>query len=76
MACILLWSSAVRVHDSLVYRNVDVTRELISRILELIGKLLSFQTGLNLVNTAVNAQSDHALGYYSRVLAGQSARSK
>ena len=27
MACILLWSSAVRVHDSQAYRKMDVTRE-------------------------------------------------
>ena len=30
MACILLWSSAVRVHDSQVYRKMDVTRVHIS----------------------------------------------
>ena len=35
MACILLWSSAVRVHDSHAYRKMDVTRERTSRILEL-----------------------------------------
>ena len=35
MACILLWSSALRVHDSQAYRKMDVTRERISRILEL-----------------------------------------
>ena len=35
MACILLWSSAVRVHDSQAYRKMDLTRERISRILEL-----------------------------------------
>ena len=50
MACILLCSSAVRVHDSQAYRKVDVTRERISRILELRETLLSFQTGSNLVN--------------------------
>ena len=27
MVCILLWSSAVRVHDSLAYRKMAVTRE-------------------------------------------------
>ena len=55
MACILLWSSAVRVHDSQAYRKMDLTRERISRILELKKKkiLLSFQTGFNLVNAAV-----------------------
>ena len=32
IACILLWSSAVRVHDSQAYRKMDATREHISRI--------------------------------------------
>ena len=53
MACILLWGSAVRVHDSQAYRKIDVTRECISRILKLREILLSFQTGFNLVNAAV-----------------------
>ena len=53
MACILLWSSAVRVHDLQAYRKMNVTREHISRILELREILLSFQTGFNLVNAAV-----------------------
>ena len=53
MACILLWSSAVRVHDSQAYRKMDVTRERISRILELREILLSIQTGFSLVNAAV-----------------------
>ena len=53
MTCILLWSSAGRVHDSQVHRNMDVTRECISRILELREILLSFQTGFNFVNAAV-----------------------
>ena len=43
----------MRVHDSLAYRKMDVTRERISRILELRKIYLSFQTGLNLVNVAV-----------------------
>ena len=30
MACILLWSSAVRVHDSQAYSRMDVTRKRIS----------------------------------------------
>ena len=34
MACILLWSPAVRVHDPQAYRKTDVTRERISLILE------------------------------------------
>ena len=53
MACILLWSSAVRVHDSQAYRKMDVTRERISSILELREILKSFQTGFNLVSAAV-----------------------
>ena len=51
MACILLWSSAVRVHDSQAYRKMDVTRERISCVLEL-REILSFQTGFSLVNAA------------------------
>ena len=53
MACILLWISAVRVHDSQAYRKMDVTMECISRILKLREILLSFQTGFKLVNAAV-----------------------
>ena len=48
-----LWSSAVRVQDSEAYRKLDVTRERISRILELRELLLSIQTGFSLVNAAV-----------------------
>ena len=39
MACILLWSSAVRVHDTQAYRKMDVTRERISLGL---GKLQAY----------------------------------
>ena len=53
MACILLWSSAVKVHDSQAYRKMDVTREHISRILELREILLSILIGFSLVNAAV-----------------------
>ena len=53
MARILLWSSAVRVHDSQAYEKMAVTRERISRILELREILVSFQTGFNLVSAAV-----------------------
>ena len=53
MAGILLWSSAVRVHDSQAYRKMDVTREHISHILELREILLSIQTGFSLVSAAV-----------------------
>ena len=41
MACILLWSSSMRVHDSQAYRKMDLTRECISRILELREILLT-----------------------------------
>ena len=50
MVCTLLWSSAVRVHNSQAYSKMDVTRERISQILKLREILLSFQTGFNLVN--------------------------
>ena len=53
MACILLRSFAVRVHDSQAYRKMDVTRERIGRILEQGEILLPFQTGFNFVNAAV-----------------------
>ena len=43
----------MRVHDSQAYRKMDVTREHISRILELREILLSFRYGFNLVNAAV-----------------------
>ena len=53
MACIRLWSSAVRVHDSQAYRKMDVTRERFSRIFERREMLLSFQSGFNHVSAAV-----------------------
>ena len=53
MACILLWSSAARVHDSQANRKMDVTRERISRILEVREILLSFQTVFDLVSAVV-----------------------
>ena len=43
----------MRVHNSQAYRKMDVTRERISRILELREILLSFQTGFNRVSAAV-----------------------
>ena len=43
----------MRVHDSQAYRKMDVKRERISRILELTEILLSFQTGVSLVNAVV-----------------------
>ena len=43
----------MRVHDSQAYRKMDVTKECISRILELREILLSIQIGFSLVNAAV-----------------------
>ena len=53
MTRIILFSSAVRVHDSQAYMKMDVTRERIGRILELRKLLRWFQTGCNIVNAAV-----------------------
>ena len=53
MACTLLCSSAVRIHDSQTYMNTDVTRERISRILELREIVLSFPICFKLFNAAV-----------------------
>ena len=52
MACILLWSSAVRVHDSQAYRKMDVTRERISRILD--RKHLFFSLSLTFSDVNIN----------------------
>ena len=43
----------MRVHDLQAYRKMDVTKERISRILELREILLSIKNGLSLVNAAV-----------------------
>ena len=43
----------MRIHDSEAYRKIDVTRERIIRILELREILLSFQTGLSSVDSAI-----------------------
>ena len=43
----------MRVHDSQACEQMDVTRERISRILELREVLPSFKTGFNLVSAAV-----------------------
>ena len=43
----------MRVHDSQAYRKMVVTRERISRSLEVREILLSIQTGFSLVNAAV-----------------------
>ena len=47
----------MRVHDSQVYRKMDVTRERISRILKLRKILPSFQTGFSLVNAILESSS-------------------
>ena len=51
MACILLWSSALGVHDSQAYRMMDVTREHIGCILELREIFLSFPTGFKTLSS-------------------------
>ena len=57
MACIFLWSSTLRVHDSQTYRKMNVTRELIRCILELREILLSFQIGFNHVHVCAILES-------------------
>ena len=53
MACILLSVSAVSVQDSQAYRNMDMTRERISLIVELSAIFLPFQMVLSLASAAV-----------------------
>ncbi|WP_419620937.1 hypothetical protein, partial [Thiolapillus sp.] len=43
----------MRVNDSQAYKQLDVTRERLNRILELRYILLSLQIGFDLVNAAV-----------------------
>ena len=52
-ACILLSTSAVMVHVSYAFKNMDMAKELISLILELMVMFLSFQTTFSLVIAAV-----------------------
>ena len=52
-ACILLSMSAVMVHVSYAYKNMDMARERISLILELMAMFLSFQMTFSLVTAAV-----------------------
>ena len=52
-ACILLSMSAVMVHDSHAYKNMDMARERISLILEVMAMFLSFQMTFSLVIAAV-----------------------
>ena len=49
----LQFASLLRVHDSRAYGKMDVTRERISRILELREIFLPIQTGFSLVSAAV-----------------------
>ena len=52
-SCILLSMSAVMVHNSHAYKNVDMARERISLILELMAMFLLFQMTSSLVTAAV-----------------------
>ena len=52
-ACILLSMSAVMVHVSHAYKNMDMAWERISLILELMAMFLSFQMTFSLVTAAV-----------------------
>jgi len=52
MACIFLSISAVKVHDSQAYKNMEITNECISLILELSKIFLSFQMGASLLIAA------------------------
>ena len=52
-ACILLSMSAVMVHVSHAYKNMDMARECISLILELMAMFLLFQMTFSLVTAAV-----------------------
>ena len=52
----------MRVHYSQAYRKMDVTRERISRILELREILLSIQAGFSLVITVVPQRNTQARG--------------
>ena len=52
-ACVLFSYSAVKVHDSQAYRNMEMTRERISFTFDLRDMLLSLQMGFNFVRAAV-----------------------
>ena len=53
MACTLLCSSAVRVHVSHAYRNIDMTSDRISLIYDRRVMFLSFHIGFSLIIAAV-----------------------
>ena len=52
-ACVLFSNSAVRVHDSQAYRNMEMTRERISVTFDSKDMLLSLQIGFSFVRAAV-----------------------
>ena len=52
-ACVLFSNSAVKVHDSQAYRNMEMTRERISFIFDPRDMLLSLQMGVSFVRAAV-----------------------
>ena len=53
-ACVLFSNSAVKVHDSQAYRNMEMTRERISFIFDPRDMLLSLQMGFSFVRAAVD----------------------
>ena len=52
-ACVLFSNSAVKVHDSQAYRNMEMTRERISFTFDPKDMLLSLQMGFSFVRAAV-----------------------
>ena len=52
-ACVLFSNSAVKVHDSQAYRNMEMTRERISFTFDQGDMLLSLQMGFSFVRAAV-----------------------
>ena len=52
-ACVLFSNSAVKVHDSQAYRNIEMTRERISFMFDPRDMLLSLQMGFSFVRAAV-----------------------
>ena len=74
-ACIRLSMSAVMVHVSHAYKNMDMARERISLILELMAMFLSFQMTFSLVTAAVvwaildsTSRLDPSFYYSSQIL--------
>ena len=52
-ACVLFSNSAVKVHDSQAYRNIEMTKERISFTFDQRDILLSLQKGFSFVRSAV-----------------------